>query len=198
MFSVLSLTGELSPLERWGAISAIVAGVIALILFVIAACRFISDYVRRPRLEIAAGQTDKLAHTRPDLQFLASEGEVAAAYATFLTVDAKPGKRLARDVSVRLTPPHFLLWRHNVDKRTDIRAGDSCEAIVQLVVVHTDGTGRVPFSLQTPGRTTREFEAEVLIGDKTHTRKRFRIENGWHADSPGLPNPYPTIVEDPR
>jgi hypothetical protein len=221
VFRVIAVAAELSGLDRWGAISAIVAGAIAAVLFLGAVLRWLWQRVRRPNLILMAGNSPdfnrRLAISTPDLQMIAAgapetAGPIAAAHAKLLKVRETNGT-IAREVAVRVMKvdpigdredflPVSLEWTTG-GETTDIQPRGQKELVLQRVIVTGEDAASGGF-IVTPNvfnASPLEFTLEVLIDGKRHDELRFHLEHAWpsldlYAESekyPHDPFPYPKI-----
>lgn len=188
--------GTLSPLEKWGAIWAIVAGVIAAILFVGGVYRLAADLYTRPKLEIEAGDgaefNKRIASTDSFVAAVVEGNELGIALGKVIRVRETKGRSSAKGVVVRMVnvdPPNpdfrtaTVRWASGQDEVT-IQPHGHQEAYVQLVVcfdgadvAHVRG---VPPLLEHAERV--ELDLEILLDGRWHGRQRVRIEHPWPGD----------------
>jgi hypothetical protein len=221
VFRVIAVAAELSGLDRWGAISAIVAGAIAAVLFLGAVLRWVWQRARRPNLIVMAGNSPdfnrRLAASTPDVQMVAAgaqetAGLIVAVHAKLLKVRETKGT-IAKEVAVRVTEvdpigprEHFLPvsleWTTGEDT-TDIQPHGQKEVVLQRVIVvgEDSKSGSFVVSPVVFENSPLQFTLEVLIDGKRYDELRFRLEHAWpslylYAESekyPHDPFPYPKI-----
>ena len=166
MVKAIAVAAELSGLDKWGAISAIVAGAIAAVLFFGAVLRWLWKRIRRPSLIVICGNNSPdfnrhLAISTPDVQMVAAGTweaagrPIAAVHAKLLKVRETNGT-IAREVAVRVTKvdpigdrqeflPVSLEWTTG-DETTDIQPRGQREVVLQRVIVVGDAAASGSFS----------------------------------------------------
>lgn len=194
MFGLASVLAKLSPLEYWSAVGAIVAGIIAAILFVGGIGRWLLDLWRRPRLEVICGNEKefnrRMVKTLSLYTDFAEGREVLAAHAKFLRVNETHG-HIARDVRAWITavdpeaPDEVsavkLRWWTG-DHSTDIVGGNHDYLFLQHVaILDTGHATTTPTNFQ--HHSPIEIDVTLYVDGKKHSTTRFRIEHPW----PGIP-----------
>lgn len=199
MCGVLSVVAELSRLERWGAIFAIVAGIVAVLLFVGGIVRWLFDLYERPKLqiEVADGEPFDKNIGRGDeyvKNVVASKHDGSSlhlALGKIIRVRETKGRRSAQNVALRVTnvdPPHpdfqdcLLGWTGGQEEAT-IQPHHYQEAYVQRVFAFNFESGDQVGCFATPpileAGECVDFDLEVLVGGRKHKKFPMRIENPW-------------------
>ena len=201
-------------LDKWGQIGGITGGAIAALLFAGGLARWLLGLYRRPRLTISCGETvdfnRRMVKTLPSFQELVGERAILAVHSKFLRVSETHGY-MARDVRATVTEvdPPDEKSRHHLPTKLKWWSGEHTENIVpggtdflflQTVICTDDGgTSVTPPILD--HHSPLEFELTLHVGDKVHSRTRFRMEGAWPglslmipqggAEHPNVPDPFP-------
>jgi hypothetical protein len=183
-------------LDRWGAIWAVVAGVIAALLFIGGVIRFALDLYRRPRLEIEVGsgvEFDKIvASTDEFARAAVRDNSFNAAYIKVIRVIETKGRSRAKSVALRIIdvdPPNPgfrsapLRWTDGKGDEVDIQPDGHKEAVGQFVVLYTTPAGTEAGASATPPILEHapriDFTLEVMVDGRKHKSIRMRVENPW-------------------
>lgn len=221
LFAVIAATGpqiaHQSGLEKWGAISAIVAGVVAALLFVGGLLRWAWQRSRRPRLVVGCGAgfdfEKRVGNTDSMVKSSVEHHSLLGAYGKFLRVEETRGKLGARSVVLRVTdvhppPPHTksaveLRWADNTEA-TAIRPSGHKNAVLQLMIFYRagDSYSGAPGFRATP--TVFEhadvvtFTVELLVEGRKYSATRFRMVNEWSNEAINLwdDEPWPPDESD--
>lgn len=192
------IIGKLSPLEKWGAIWAIVAGVIAAILFVGGVGRFIFGLYRRPRVEIETGdgaEFDKwIVSSDNFVKSVVEDNSFAFAAGKMIKVRETKGRSSAKGVVVRITnvqppSPDFrtatLMWSGG-DHEVTIQPHGFRDAFLQHVTCFETADRQGVGARATPPILEHadpvEADLEILIDGRKHRTERIRIEHLWPRD----------------
>lgn len=204
-------------LNRLSAVSAIVAGAIAALLFLLGSAKWIWDMYRRPRLELIAGSGHDFDRRVGLADWMVRENLVdpltaVDAHEKVIHVQETGGHSWARSVLLRVVdvsppPPNFsvtsLKWEQG-ERLADVQPHGRTGAIVQFLVTYRgkDHEDQM-FTTYSPTIFSHAksvtFTVEVLVEGRKRGKARFRIDNPWsneRFDADGWPNPlpYPTIT----
>ncbi|MDP9307052.1 MAG: hypothetical protein M3P15_01945 [Actinomycetota bacterium] len=195
MFGLLAVAAHRSQLDRWGAIWAIVAGVITLLLFLGGVVAWIWQRSRRPVLTIECGDgydfDKEVGKTDAFVVRAVEEHRSLGAFAKLVRVAETRGKRGARNVVVRMKdvsppPPHtssFVeLQFANHEEANDIRPHGHKSVVALFAVFYEAKPGEVGW------RTTPtvlehadlpEFTLEIVVDGEPYSEARFVMNNAW-------------------
>lgn len=199
-------------LNRWGAIWAVVAGIVAALLFLGGIGRFGLDLYRRPKLEIEVGtgpEFEKRVGSTDDFARSAVEdNKFTAAFLKVIRIHERKGRSRAKAVVLRIVEvdpphPHFravtMRWLGGGEE-ADIQPEGHRDAVVQFVALYQSQDGTQIGARATPPilehAESIDFAIQVLIDGRKYKRVRMRIEHPWpdkimEHEGPGdWPDPF--------
>ena len=211
MFGLLSVAAKSTALEIWGSLWAIVAGVIAAVLFLGGIVRALWDLWTRPKLVIECGNSKefnrRLATGTPDVTKWAEGGTVKAAFVKTFRVRETKGRRAAREVSVSVIAadspgeiyelPSPLKWLDD-SETTDILPHKQKHIVLQMIVFVVRDKHWISTRTPIDGSSPQEITIEISIQGRPRVTKRFCVEDAWpglrlqmHTPVEEVPDPFP-------